>query len=132
MASPFPGKKKEPREIKKGPIIFLAVFVGLIVWMVLSIRNTISEPLTPREQARLEPVFVKPKVPFKRKDDSKPMNISEMVVNQMMNGKPLKIEYGGTTGKPQPQGVLPGSRVPSSNNKIESPADYYPDQKGGK
>lgn len=97
----------------------------------MSVRNTINEPLTPVEKARIQsPTLPKPLMPQRNKDD-KPINVSEIVVNQMMHGKPLKLEYGGPPEKPKNQ-ILPGSRVPAPATSKKASEEFYPDAQGAK
>lgn len=132
--STFPGAHKEKKEIKKGPIIMGVVFIGLIVWMALSVRNTIKEPLTPAEKARIDPpVLPKVLLPRKDKTDDKPINVPDLVVNQIMHGETLKIEYGGSPPRKTNNQLLPGSRStkPTAKSLKEVENSFYPDAKGG-
>lgn len=129
MGTPFPGSPKRAREFNKGAIVVGGVFVGLILWMVLSIRNTIKEPLTPLDQSRLTPPVV-PKVLLpKRKEDDKPINVPEIVANQIMHGKQLKLEYGGSASERPNNQLLSGSRSTNKTPKKEV-EDIYPYKMG--
>lgn len=118
----FPGRK-EPREIRKGPIIFLLIFVAAVAWMAVSIRHTINEPLSKEQKTRITTSTVSMPayhLPEKKNKDGKPMNLSERAVDQCMNGKPLKLEWEGNKSKPVQ--VMPESRKTYGQTD-----NYYPD-----